>query len=262
MRGDVDGELPPVQRVVRNVLRPGAETLWSTEEDPLLSLQRVGLGRVAFFASSPSSDWARGWAGRSGIGEPRLFASLLRWLARGTRDGALAGRPRLTARGNTLRLEGLGASDAVEFEAQVLDTDARRTGTRAGREVGRVRFSLAAPEGGELVSAREGRLQADLAGRLATPGHVLTFERGGSPVVLSVPPVRPPEMGAWKTRLEEEDLTFGRAPKTAASAHAGASGQDPTATAFLLFGMVLLASSCFAALRAVGKSRHEGREEG
>ena len=71
--------LAPLERYVRNRLRPGAAALWtSSAGEPVLALARAGLGRTALFASYPGSDWARRYAGA-----PLAFEGLLRWLARG-----------------------------------------------------------------------------------------------------------------------------------------------------------------------------------
>ena len=81
--------LPPVERFVKNELRPeagamGAEVLWQGDRgEPVLALARAGLGRTAVFASLPGEGWAAHYTRRLGLGEPARFAGLLRWLARG-----------------------------------------------------------------------------------------------------------------------------------------------------------------------------------
>jgi len=77
------GALPNLGRLVRNRLREGAEVLWESDRtEPILAAMRVSSGRTACLSSLPYVGWAGNYTDRAGLGEPRLFAALLRWLAR------------------------------------------------------------------------------------------------------------------------------------------------------------------------------------
>ena len=123
VRGTDPIELPPVTRFVKNVARPGAEVLWTADQgEPVLALQRVGLGRTAMFATVPGAGWAPRWTRRTGIGEPVRFANVLRWLARAPERAAEG--PRLsfesTASGDRCSLTGLDESWPPVVRAEVL----------------------------------------------------------------------------------------------------------------------------------------------
>lgn len=108
--------LLPLERFLRNELRPGAEALWQGPGgEPVLALARAGLGRTALFASRPGGDWARRYV-RAGLGEPAEFEGLLRWLARGER-GPSERRARLD--GGELEVSGLAPETPAELRARL-----------------------------------------------------------------------------------------------------------------------------------------------
>ena len=113
-------ELPPLERLVRNRVRPGAEVLWQSDEgDPVLGVARSGEGRTALFSSLPLSGWAAGYTGRYGMGEPRTFGAVLRWLARRERraDRALVAR----VEGGQLLVTGFDARFAARVPVRIVD---------------------------------------------------------------------------------------------------------------------------------------------
>jgi len=102
---------PAIQRYVRARSARGAEVLWSSERgEPLLALQRVGLGLAAACAFGPLREGENRWAER-----PDLWAPLLRTLARGQRTAP----PRLRVEGDELTLEDLPEDTPAELEARV-----------------------------------------------------------------------------------------------------------------------------------------------
>ncbi len=169
----VDEDLPGVLRLVKNELRGEAELLWrTTQGEPALAVARPGLGRVALFSSLPARDWAPEWTGRFGLGEPRRFGALLRYLARRPREASLA-FPRASVSGNRLRIEGLAPGRPGLLTGRILDV------SRGERELGRL--ELAPPVSGAGLSTRnvrEGHLGPDLLALLEQPGRVLFLEQG------------------------------------------------------------------------------------
>jgi len=170
----------PVERLVKNVVRPRAETVWVDDEgEPVLGIQRVGLGRTALVGSHPGAGWAPAWGGRFGRGEPAAFGALLRWLGRGTRrrdDGPdlelLPG-----AAGARLVLAGLDDSWPASVEGRLLDS-------RSGAELARLVFTPPAtslPTGGSAtagtIDRREARLDGALLARLSAAQALFWVER-------------------------------------------------------------------------------------
>ncbi len=142
--------LAPLERYVRNRLRPGAEALWeSAEGEPVLALARAGLGRTALFASRPTQDWAGRYA-RAGLGQPAEFEGLLRWLARGP-ERAAGPSPRARLRAGRLLVSALDPRTPAVLGARLSD--------------------LAGTQAVEQLSLRaRGRLPAEVLGtRVASP---------------------------------------------------------------------------------------------
>jgi hypothetical protein len=170
--------LPPLERYVRARLRPGAEVLWqSAEADPVLALQRVGLGRTALFASLPVTGWASAWTARAGLGEPREFEALLRWLARGPERGAgLAAR----VEGERLVVVGFAPDSPARVPAELLEP-------ATGELLAALELLPGGDPGSLPWSAREARLSGEIrrAGRwpllrvpAEAPGPLLALELG------------------------------------------------------------------------------------
>ena len=182
-----DEALPPLERYVKNrVARhaSGGEVLWqSTEGEPLLAIQRVGLGRTALFSSLPAPGWAGSWTRRFGYAEPAAIAPLLRWLGRGPqRDTAglrveLRRDPQRPGPGE-LWVAGLNSDWPAEVDGRVLEA-------RGGAVLGTL--TLVPPVGGD------GR--DPLAHRVAP--WTIELERAvaasasGPPVLVLSPPSEP-----------------------------------------------------------------------
>ena len=119
---------PPVAICLRDMVRDAAEAVWVTDEgEPILSVQRVGAGRTALFSSSPHGEWAPRWTRRFGSGEPRHFAPILRWLARGR---GTRGRERARLEAGALVIEGLDDAWPAELRADLFES----TGSWSGDE--------------------------------------------------------------------------------------------------------------------------------
>jgi Mg-chelatase subunit ChlD len=179
--------LAPLERYVRNRLRPGGEALWtSAEGEPLLALGRAGLGRVALFASRPGAGWASRYT-RTAPGEPAGFEGVLRWLARGP---AREVGPEARLEGGRLRVRGLGPDAPAELAARV---------SVGGEE--RAELTLLPPaDAAPRLDARESRWDGPWpAGALL----VLAPEAPGAPSrVLAVASALPDEYAWGELRAE------------------------------------------------------------
>lgn len=180
---------PPVERFLRNRLRPLGEALWlGPDGEPVLALARAGLGRTALVATRPGGDWARRHV-RAGLGEPAEYEGLLRWLARGERDEG----PRARLSGTTLELTGLAPETPGELQLR-LEPEGRTLRLTPPAELGRDpwrtrRAELAAPpaEGAWLVLGA-GATEV-LVPLERSPGpELLRREREVPEAWLSVPP--------------------------------------------------------------------------
>ncbi|HEX6886411.1 MAG TPA: vWA domain-containing protein [Planctomycetota bacterium] len=174
--------LAPLERHVRNRLRPGAEALWESEEgEPVLALMRAGLGRTALFASRPGAPWASRYL-RAGLGEPAEFDGLLRWLARGPTGAA---GPTARAAGRHLVLEGLSREGAAERRVRLV---------APGREAEDLRLLPPGGPAGDVLATREGWLAREVP-----PGaYLLLVDEPEAPVVPVA--VGPGDELAWRER--------------------------------------------------------------
>ncbi len=76
--GEMERNLPEVNRYQRALAKPDATVLWQSERgEPLLAVSRVGSGRTAVLATLPGSSWAPEW-----VDGGAALRSLLRWLVR------------------------------------------------------------------------------------------------------------------------------------------------------------------------------------
>ncbi|MSR62384.1 MAG: VWA domain-containing protein [Planctomycetes bacterium] len=104
--------LAPLRRYVKAGLRPQAEALvLGPRAEPVLAVTRAGLGRSAWFAAPPASDWTATDGAELAIG------GLLRWLARGPD----APPPRARLEGLRVSVSAL-ADGEPELSARVLET--------------------------------------------------------------------------------------------------------------------------------------------
>jgi Mg-chelatase subunit ChlD len=130
---------PGIRRCVLARAAEHADVLWiSSARDPLLAVQRVGLGATAACAFA-IPDWAPSWSARAD-----LFAPLLRALGRAHRVRP----PRATIRDGELALEGLDPGTPALLEARVFDADA------APGSAPLATVSLAPPQDGDDLATR------------------------------------------------------------------------------------------------------------
>jgi hypothetical protein len=238
--------LPPLTRMLRLRPRPAAEVAWQVDESPLLVVARVGLGRVACFATSPARGWGTAWAGRSGLGEPAEMGPLLRWLARGPAR-ARAG-PRLTRAGSTLCLEG-AADLPPSFAAELLDDD---LASRAPRV--ELAFALSPGHAGrDPREEREARIAEDVAP--ATGGYVRIPRPSGEPLVLALPAVLDPEFDPDAPRLGLQDFEPPAMANGFAAMARGAGGLRAASGVLPLLAGAVLAGLAGALLVARGLRR-------
>lgn len=221
--------LAPLERHVRNRLRPGAEALWeSAEGEPVLALARAGLGRTALFAARPGAPWASRYL-RAGLGEPAEFDGLLRWLARGPTDRA---GPTARAAGRRLTLGGLARDGAPVRRARLV---------APGREPEELRLLPPAGPAGDVLGVRE----AWLAREPPAGAYLVLADEPEAPVVPVA--VGPGDEFAWRERAAP--------PAAASAARAGlpaGRASHPLARAGLVLGLALLFLAALAASRGQG----------
>lgn len=145
MKPDLAQDWPTIRSYVRAKTAPGAEGLWASETgEPLLAVQRVGLGLTAASAFSLDPEWPDDRSPAFGD----LLAPLVRALARG-RPGQ---RPSVRVEGDELVLEGLPEGSPAELEARVFGSHADEL------DLPTAVISLAPPiEGGDPRRVRRGR---------------------------------------------------------------------------------------------------------
>ncbi|GIX46445.1 MAG: hypothetical protein KatS3mg131_0656 [Candidatus Tectimicrobiota bacterium] len=81
LQGLALAQLPPLYGYIVTYGKPAAEILLATPKgDPLLAVQRYGLGRTAAFTADLSARWGREWVRWPQF--PRFAAQLVRWLQR------------------------------------------------------------------------------------------------------------------------------------------------------------------------------------
>ncbi len=172
------GVLPPLERLVRNRLRPGAELLWESERgEPVLAAMRSGSGRTAMLSSLPSAGWASRYTDVVGLGEPRLFGALARWLARRTSFAARELGARTV--GEEIQVAGFGDEWPLRLEAQLVDV---LRGTELAQVVLRPPGVSGSFAGSDARRVRSARLPMDLFAA-----------RGSEPLLLRLPDPDPAE---------------------------------------------------------------------
>jgi hypothetical protein len=220
--------LPPLERFVRNGLRPGAEALWrASSGEPVLALTRVGLGRTSLFASRPGAPWAARYS-RSGLGEPAEFEGLLRWLARGP---ARTRAPRALAEGTRITLSGLDPAAPALLTGWVESDGPREP----------LQFAPPADLGADPFTQRQARLPRELE-----PGEVLVLAAEPSEESLPIEVGLPDEF-AWR----EGKLTPLEPPGAIRSEPMAGDGRS-------LAGPVLGGAIGLLLLAAIGLARGQG----
>ena len=241
--GPAAAPLPPLERYVRAVLRPGAEVLWeSANGEALLGLARVGLGRTALFASLPVPGWAGAWSARADAQGPAEFDSLLRWLARGPQGETFALRASLA--NGELELTGVDETWPARLPAEVRDA-------RDGALLARLELMPPSALGQDALRRRsvpfpEAPQSEDLALVVTPP------QTGASEIALAV------ERGLADEFARREHPLGAPWTGAAVAAHASgarASSSHPAATWTLGLGLALFFA---AALAGGGAARGQG----
>ncbi|MEW6071895.1 MAG: vWA domain-containing protein, partial [Planctomycetota bacterium] len=245
--GEAGEAPPPLAIAVRNRTREGAEALWlGPEGEPILGVARAGRGRTALLSTCPIEEWAPGWAGRPGGGEPRAFGPLLRWLGR--RQGASGGEPTARVEGGLLRVDGLAEDWPAALGGRLVAIGAPTREGGAAAEVPLTLFPPAAAAGRDPRSLREALLPLETRRRLGTarvslqlagPGGetlLLPLDLGPAPEFAS-DPGRTPRVGG--TAVGGVPAAGGVQVRTAEGPE-GAGGAHPAAPGVLLAGLVLL----------------------
>ncbi|MBI4567399.1 MAG: VWA domain-containing protein [Planctomycetes bacterium] len=212
--------LPPLDRMVRTRLAPGARLALNTPRGPALATRRVGLGRVAAFAFRPGvAEWSGAFAA-----DPAAAASLSEFLRAFTApgdagsfdleffsgpDGAPAVRARLLndlpARlPSALSLRLIGPNQGDDSPLAVPAVTLRRQG--ANRWEG----ALAAPphEAGRWMLSADPGAGLDAAGGVAQPGERATAadDPGGADAVVAAGEYRLPMRGEYLPGPVDRDL--------------------------------------------------------
>lgn len=236
--GGADERLLPLTRYVRCRLAPRAEALWrAQDDDPVLAVARVGLGRTAQLATRPAPGWAPGWTGRGGPEEPREVVGLLRWLAR--RPGPAGGPGARLAEGM------LVLSDLPEDAPVRLGVFVRAPiGTaRGGAEIGRLEALPPETFGADVRHTRVARVPDDWG----SAARLVELELPAGPLPLLVAAELPAEFAGAETRLPD-DLLAAREPRAPdAVAAAGTASGHPAAPWVLALGLGLLFTGALAA---------------
>jgi len=157
MQPELAQDWPRIPMYVRAKTAPGADTLWVSETgEPLLALQRVGLGLTAACAFSfGDSGYIKDERSRA-FGE--LLAPLLRVLVRGKRTD----RPSVRVEGEDLVVQGLPEGTPADLEARVFGSYAEDSDPPA------VVIELDPPmEGGDPRRIRRGRWPSSAAEALS-----------------------------------------------------------------------------------------------
>jgi hypothetical protein len=250
---------PELARIVRTTPRPGAEVLWSSERDePLLAVQRRGLGRVALCASAPLEDWAPRWAATQGLGEPRWLAPVLRWLSRGEASTRSRPRPEARLEGAELVVDGLETTWPARLGARVLDADPRRLGRRQARELASLVLELPpSPSGVDPRSRRRAPLPAELRPHAGESGLWIALSGTGEEegeLWLPLPMHPSPELAGELPPLDLEAWSGPGRKGPAGSTRQAPSGFHPAGPALLLAGILLwFAASLRQARGQVGR---------
>ena len=241
------GLLPPVERLVRNRPRPGAEVLWESDQgEPVLAVMRSGAGRTAMLSTLPAPGWASRYTDRAGLGEPRLFGALVRWLARRSE----LDEEELEARilGDELQAAGFGPEWPLRIEGELVTVfGGESRGTLVLRPPGFPRPDSLL--GSDVRHVREGRIPGELARGLEGEELLLRLHAPGpdpraSAVLLPLPARRSPGFA-------HEDRELVRPPEAASvpdAPRAASPVQTPLGPLVLGLGLGLVVA--FALLRS------------
>jgi uncharacterized membrane protein len=225
---------PATTRFVRVQKRENAAVLWTSRDgDPLLAVQRVGLGECAAIAFA-IPEWAPAWSERAD-----LLGPLVRALGRGKR----ALEPRVALRGDELEIDRLEPTTPPVLEASIFPADA------ASNRAPLARTLLCAPSSGsDPRTRRMGLLPRDLASDLdARDLRVEVRARGASAAApalfdLALVADRAPEFVFPRQRLSRSETSerTDSEHEPADSARARTAVR-PAAPRVLALGLALLA---------------------
>jgi len=235
---------PSTSSYVRARSAPGAEVLWVAEAgEPLLALQRVGLGLTAAYAFSTA-----GWRDAG-----NLYFPLMRALARG-RSGE---RPSIRVEGSDLVVEGLPETSPPDLEALVFASHALEsdppcaviplTAPVEGGDPRRVRRGRWPSDATEALSALWDEHDLELQSRQYRSARVPRVEIRASestwaPIQLALAPPRAVEFVLPRPRIPPfETIAVDRSESRATRPRS-----HPSAPWVLLSGLLLLAGAGFA----------------
>ena len=187
------GDLPSVERLVQNRPRPGTEVLWESDQgEPVLAVMRSGAGRTAMLSTLPGPGWASSYTDRVGLGEPRLFGALVRWLARRTVFDELELEARIL--GDEVQVAGFGPQWPLRIEGELVSVfGGEFRGTLVLRPPGPRRAESLV--GSDARRVRVGRISPELSRRLDEEELLLRLpgpETTDSSVLLTLPAPRKP----------------------------------------------------------------------
>ena len=192
--------LPDVSAYLLSAPQPGADVLAhvGTEGDPLLAVQRVGLGRSVTLALPPSPKDNPAWD-RAGA-MARLLPAAIRWALRPGGDPRFVGTVQPTREGARLRIDARDANGPMNL----LTLAGRAVCPTLGGE----------PRAFALAQVAPGRYEVRLPG-LHAPSHVEVSAPDGRIVWQApLPRVAPPELAAigpdWANLRALAHLTGGR----------------------------------------------------
>jgi hypothetical protein len=228
---------PAIRRCVRARGKDGASVLWTSGEgDPLLALQRAGLGACAASAFA-IPEWAPAWGERAD-----LLGPLVRALGRNKRERG----PRAAIVGDELRLEELATDFPPALEASVFPADEPVSAASAAR----IAHAVLTPpiSGADPRTLRAGALVLERAAEPDARALRVEVRRRGAgasePALLELPLAleRAPEFRFPRQRVsraETEDRSSGARPRSIADREQ--SGPHAAAPPLLALGLLLLA---------------------
>lgn len=243
MRPDLARDWPAIRSYVRAKRAPGADVLWVSETgDPLLAVQRVGLGLTAACAFSVTPPLKQD--PDSAMGE--RLAPLLRALARGQRSS----RPNVRVERDEFVVHGLPVDTPAEIEARLFTADAQESDPPL------IVIELGPPIEGDPRRVRRGIPPASAASlsmlwegteALARTARIEIRARGTAgtswtPIQLALSPPRSVEFVLPRPRIPPfETIAVDRSESSVVR-----SKPHPSAPWILLSGLLLLAGAGFA----------------
>lgn len=230
---------PSVERFVLARAAPRAEVVWTSPSgDPLLGLQRVGLGLSAACAFA-IPDWAPLWSGRDD-----LLGPLVRALGREAR----ARSARISAVGGELRLDGLDPDAPALLEARIFESSAQASPAPIARALLTPQVAGVDPRGSRIGTIPAVDALAQVGGTLRVEVHRLDAGARDQPLFeLPLALERAPEFCFPRQRVVTVQVSGPGVARPADRSRSGSDARDrgahPAARPVLAAALLLLAAT-------------------